>query len=65
METSSMSEDKSSWAVGGGLMLGVGVGFFFWDVPPYEFVGSIIGGLGLGLLVAALLSAWRRSGTSV
>ena len=41
-------------------MLGVGVGFFFWRVPPFEFVGCIVGGLGLGLLVAAVLSALKR-----
>ena len=49
-------KDKSSWAVGGGLMLGLGVGFFFLPGSPFAFVGCILGGIGLGLMVAAALS---------
>jgi hypothetical protein len=42
----SAKEDKSTWAIGGGILLGIGVGFFF--LPnTYSFVGSIMGGLGL------------------
>ena len=48
--------DTSSWAIGGGLMLGVGAGFFFFHISIFFFIGSILGGLGLGLLVAALIS---------
>jgi hypothetical protein len=47
--------EKSSWAVGGGLMLGVGVGFFFFPQSIFSFVGSIIAGLGVGLLVASFI----------
>lgn len=47
--------ERSSWAVGGGTMLGVGVGFFFFPHSIFSFVGSIIAGIGLGLLVAALI----------
>ena len=47
--------EKSSWAVGGGLMLGVGVGFFFFPESIFSFVGSIIAGLGVGLLVASFI----------
>ena len=48
--------DKSSWAVGGGLLLGLGVGFFLLQQSALYFVGSTLGGLGLGLLVAAVIS---------
>ena len=48
--------DKSTWAVGGGLLMGIGVGFFFLHKSPLAFVGSILVGLGLGLLVTALIS---------
>lgn len=53
-----MSEktDKSSWAVGGGAVLGVGIGFFFLHVSPLYFVGAILCGVGLGLIVSAVLS---------
>lgn len=48
--------DKSIWAVGGGLMLGLGVGFFFLHQSALYFIGSLIAGLGLGLLITAVLS---------
>jgi len=47
---------KGSYAVGGGLLLGLGVGFFFLQVSPLAFVGSLLAGLGLGLLVAAIMT---------
>lgn len=49
-------EDKSTWAVGGGLLLGLGVGFFFFKVPALAFVGCILAGLGLGLVITSLIS---------
>jgi hypothetical protein len=58
-----MADSKGTmitWAVGGGLLLGMGVGFFFLQTSALAFVGSILAGLGLGLLVAAILSATTR-----
>ena len=49
-------DDKSSWATGGGLMLGIGVGFFFLPQNTMAFVGSIMGGLGLGLIATSIIS---------
>ncbi len=48
--------DKSTWATGGGLLLGLGVGFFFLKVSVFAFIGSLLGGLGLGLIITALIS---------
>ena len=48
--------DKSTWAIGGGLLIGIGVGFFFLQKSPLAFVGCILAGLGLGLVITALLS---------
>mgnify|MGYP000182787942 CR=1 FL=1 len=45
-----------SWAIGGGLLTGLGIGFFFLQRSALEFVGCIIAGLGFGLLIAALIS---------
>lgn len=59
MSETNQSNDKDTWAIGGGLLLGVGVGFFFFPESIFAFVGSIIGGLGIGLLVTSLLSALR------
>jgi len=50
-------------AIGGGCMLGLGAGFFFFPISVFgvtsvfAFIGCIMGGLGLGLTLAALLSA--------
>jgi hypothetical protein len=54
--------DKSTWAVGGGLLLGVGVGLFFLQTSALAFVGSMLGGLGLGLVVTSIISTLRNSG---
>jgi hypothetical protein len=59
MDIPSKKDVKSSWAVGGGLMLGIGAGFFFLPGSPFAFVGCILGGIGLGLMVAALTSSRR------
>lgn len=51
-------EDKSDWAVGGGLLLGVGAGFFF--LPNgLAFTGCLIGGLGLGLIISPIISRMK------
>ena len=57
---SDKEEDKSTWAIGGGLLLGLGVGLFFLQESALAFVGSMIGGLGLGLLVTSILSSRRK-----
>lgn len=49
-------EDRSTWAIGGGLLLGLGIGFFFLRENALAFVGCLIGGLGLGLIITALVS---------
>ena len=57
MEKSEKKQDKSTWAIGGGVIMGIGVGFFFVQTNPLAFVGSILLGLGLGLLVTAIISS--------
>ena len=56
MDKKNRMSDKSAWAVGGGLLVGLGVGFFFLPESPLTFVGSMLAGLGLGLLIASFLS---------
>lgn len=58
---SNKEEDKSTWAIGGGLLLGLGVGLFFLQESALAFVGSMIGGLGLGLLVTSILSSRKKN----
>jgi hypothetical protein len=53
--------DRSTWAVGGGTLIGLGVGFFFLQTSVFAFVGCLMGGIGLGLLVTAVLSSLKRN----
>lgn len=56
MDKKDRKEDKSTWATGGGLLIGLGVGFFFLPESPLAFVGSLLAGLGLGLLMTSIIS---------
>jgi len=47
--------DRRDWAIGGGVIIGIGVGFFFLQTSPLYFVGCILLGLGLGLLITSLI----------
>ena len=49
-------EDKSDWATGRGVLLGIGVGFFFLKANIFAFVGSILAGLGIGLITTSIIS---------
>ncbi|WP_242156332.1 hypothetical protein [Aestuariivivens sediminis] len=53
----SSKEDKSNWAIGGGLLAGLGAGFFFLQQSALMFVGAIILGLGIGLTITSVLSS--------
>jgi hypothetical protein len=53
-------EDKSTWATGGGLLVGLGVGFFFIRENALAFVGSLLAGLGLGLVITSLISRGKE-----
>ena len=48
--------NMNSWVVGGGLLAGLGVGFFFLETSALAFIGCMFIGLGFGLCAAALLS---------
>lgn len=60
MDDSNKGNDKSTWAIGGGVLLGVGVGFFFLQESALAFVGSILLGLGLGLMITSIISTLKR-----
>jgi len=50
------TEDKSTWAIGGGTLLGLGIGFFFLGGNSHAFVGSLLGGIGAGLITTSIIS---------
>ena len=55
MEKANKKEDRSSWAIGGGVLMGIGAGFFFLKESPLAFVACILLGIGLGLMIASLV----------
>ena len=52
-------DERGSLAIGGGLLMGIGVGFFFLKTSALIFVGCLLLGLGLGLMVASIISRGR------
>ncbi|MGB5229108.1 hypothetical protein [Eudoraea sp.] len=50
-------KDKSSWAIGGTTLIGLGVGLFFLQTSPIWFVACLIAGIGFGLVLTAILSS--------
>jgi hypothetical protein len=50
-------KDRSAWAVGGTTLMGLGVGFIFLRSSPLLFVACLLIGIGVGLLITALISS--------
>ncbi len=50
------TNDKSSWAIGGMTIIGVGVGLIFVQTYPIMMAACTIIGVGLGLVVSSFLS---------
>ena len=46
---------NGSIAIGGGLLVGLGGGFFLLETSALFFVGSLLGGLGVGLIIASII----------
>ncbi|MET7030441.1 hypothetical protein [Sediminicola luteus] len=55
-----LNNDKNSYATGGGLLIGIGAGFFFLQQSPLAFVGCMLLGLGMGLIITSLLSTIKK-----
>ncbi|MBT8183212.1 MAG: hypothetical protein KJN76_00100 [Eudoraea sp.] len=51
--------DRSTWAIGGMTLVGVGVGLIYVQTAPLVMVASILIGLGLGLVITTLISRKR------
>lgn len=56
MDLNEFCKTKIIYALGGGTLIGLGIGFFFLFTSVFLFVGCLLAGIGLGLLVAALIS---------
>ena len=60
MGNTNEKSDKGTWAIGGGLLIGIGVGFFFLHISALAFVGSILAGLGVGLMATSIISSVKQ-----
>lgn len=47
--------DKSSWAIAGSTIIGLGIGFIFLKTSALLFIACIFIGLGLGLVIAPFI----------
>ena len=56
MPKMNIKNDKSTWVIGGTTLIGIGVGFFFLKESALLFVASILIGIGLGIVIASLIS---------
>lgn len=59
--TTDNSTNKASWAIGGCTLIGLGVGLIFLKTSVLWFVASLLIGIGIGLLIVAVLSALKKS----
>ena len=48
--------DKSSWAIGGTTLIGIGIGLIFLKTSVLFFVASILIGIGSGLVIVPFIS---------
>ena len=60
MEKDVKKEDKSTWAIGGGVMAGLGIGFFYLQQSALIFVGCLLLGLGAGLIITSVISTLKE-----
>jgi len=47
--------DRGAWAIGGTTTIGLGIGFIFLQQSVFIFLACLLSGIGLGLVLAALL----------
>ncbi len=56
MDKPNKKEDKSTWAIGGGLLIGIGAGIFYIRTYPLGLVAFTLIGIGLGLIITSVIS---------
>ena len=61
MKEKNATEDRSTWAIGGGLLIGLGIGLFYLPRSALAFVGCLLAGLGAGLILTSVISSARKS----
>lgn len=54
-ENPDKKDDRTTWPVAGGMMIGIGIGFFFVQQNPFALAGCLLTGLGAGLILSSVL----------
>jgi hypothetical protein len=57
MNQADKRSDKSTWVIGGTTLMGIGVGLIFLQTSALLLVASILIGIGLGLVIAPIVSS--------
>ena len=60
MDNTNKKDDKSTWVIGGTLLMGMGVGVLYVRENPLVFVASLFIGLGLGLTITSIISSIKK-----
>lgn len=60
MDKTDKKEDRSTWAIGGTTLIGIGVGFIFLQKSALFFVASVLIGIGLGLVITPIISSKKE-----
>jgi hypothetical protein len=61
MKSNTTMNLNGSLAIGGGLLAGLGGAFFFLQSNPLYFVGCLLGGLGIGLILASIVGHEKKT----
>lgn len=56
MDKINKKDDKSTWAIGGGILGGIGVGLLLHYYNPMAIPAFTLLGLGLGLVITSIIS---------
>jgi len=56
MDKPNKKEDKSTWAIGGGVLIGIGAGIFYIRTYPLGLVAFTLIGIGIGLIITSIIS---------
>lgn len=56
MSSSNRKDRRGSWVIGGTTLIGIGVGFVLLRTSVLYFVAAVLVGIGLGLVMASLIS---------
>ena len=59
-EKSKKKNDRSTWPVAGGMLFGLGIGLLLVRQNPMALIGSLLAGMGAGIIISSFLSSEKR-----